>query len=134
MFELKIDLSELRQLADDLGVCRDQIPHAGARVLNDATFITPRRARARCTSIIAPRRRRDASDNIERMAIAMSGCLPSGQVCRGRKPFGFDNASAFRDPTIAAKPLISLGPSAIARDPRSRAPARGVQSAPRILT
>jgi hypothetical protein len=36
MFEFKIDLSELRQLADDLGVCRDQIPYAGARVLNDA--------------------------------------------------------------------------------------------------
>jgi hypothetical protein len=39
MFELKIDLSELRQLADDLGVARDQIPFAGARVLNDAGFI-----------------------------------------------------------------------------------------------
>jgi hypothetical protein len=41
MFELKIDLSQIRQLADDLGVARDQIPFAGARVLNDAGFIAP---------------------------------------------------------------------------------------------
>ena len=64
---------------------------------------------AYCTSIIAPRRRRDASDNIEWMAIAMSGCLPSGQVCRGRKLFAFERASAFGDPIVAAKLLISLG-------------------------
>jgi hypothetical protein len=39
MFELQIDFSQVRQLADDLGVARDQIPFAGARVLNDAGFI-----------------------------------------------------------------------------------------------
>ena len=66
---------------------------------------------AYCTSIIAPRRRRDA----------MSGCLPSGQVCRGRKPFAFESASAFGDSTIAAKPLISLGPSGHRRGPPGRA-------------
>jgi len=40
MFELRIDLSQIRQLADDLGVARDQIPFAAARVMNDAAFIT----------------------------------------------------------------------------------------------
>ena len=74
---------------------------------------------AYCTSIIAPRRRRDASDNIERMAIAMFGCLPSGQVCRGRKPSAFESASAFGNSTIAAKPLISLGPSGHRRGPQA---------------
>jgi hypothetical protein len=39
----------------------------------------------------------------------MSGCLPSGQVCRGRKLFAFERASAFGDPIVAAKLLISLG-------------------------
>ena len=34
MFELRIDLSQIRQLADDLGVARDQIPFAAARVMN----------------------------------------------------------------------------------------------------
>src|ERR1700730_13627711 len=76
---------------------------------------------AYCTSIIAPRRRRDASDNIERMVIAMSGCLASGQVCRGRKPFAFESASAFGDPTITAKPLISLGPSGHPGEPQGGA-------------
>jgi hypothetical protein len=38
MFELKIDLSQIRQLADDLGVAHDQIPFAAARVMNDAAF------------------------------------------------------------------------------------------------
>jgi hypothetical protein len=39
VFELKVDLSELRAFADDLGVAQDQVPFAGARVLNDAGFI-----------------------------------------------------------------------------------------------
>jgi hypothetical protein len=40
MFELRIDLSQLRQLADDLGVAQDQVRFAGMRVLNDAAFAT----------------------------------------------------------------------------------------------
>jgi hypothetical protein len=39
MFELKIDLKDLYDLADDLHVCRDQVPFAAARVLNNGGFI-----------------------------------------------------------------------------------------------
>jgi hypothetical protein len=66
---------------------------------------------AYCTSIIAPRRRRDASDNIERMAIAMSGCLPSGQVVPRPQTFRIRERVRFWVlPTTAG-------------DPRWRAPA-----------
>jgi hypothetical protein len=37
--ELRINLSDVYRLADDIGVMRDQVPYAFSRVLNDSMFI-----------------------------------------------------------------------------------------------